>query len=709
MIRHKFDPSQSYTFVRYGRMSSDAQNPRSPDQQFQIIDVTIAKLGHSWVNLRDYRDDGITGKFLKRRPGFSAMLVDIRSSAVQPDLILLDTSERLGRAEELAEIRRQLRVRHGVLILTADSRFADPTTPAGHVMEAFENLRATEENRIKGHQVRRGKVDAIILNHWPGGPVPFGYKLKSILMERSGRQEVDYCLLVPNPKTSWIIVKLFNRAVETGDGQGKLAEFLNADDEVCRTRRKFISSTVGKWLGNPIYIGTLVWGKNDADIVEDVRILQPSAEEDIVVKPGFCEPLIEEKTWAAAQKVRIVRRERCRLAKEKARTNKDQFGKKLIKPLVPGVALVYPLSGLVVCAACGRAMTVSAGGVFKTKSGEERRYPAYFCPGRLGGVCPNKRRIQEPWLFEEVVGRINLRLLPIGSASRERMDAKALEEGTWFLELLGFVQKELDGRRLAESRNHPNLERELRHVHNRVMGLRESLANFELAANVRRCLETDLGGLLNREAELQKTVSDDFKPPGSAQELVDPKQVVERLNRLAEVLRSGNPSEVNVELSHFVDRIECAGDGMVTLRTCRLGFAPSAFASVRTPQFSDQTVQPHDGPGWSDVTTRGTPRRRSIRCVEDRDAAHFVADPNRFEGLPDAWFWTETFRQPKRNAWAEDHADEVYSARLTVEGKVRATFPELEKQFGRSKPTLRNAISIAAKRRRDGRDCNDAP
>jgi DNA invertase Pin-like site-specific DNA recombinase len=697
MINYDFAPERPYKHVRYGRMSSDAQNPRSPDQQFQVIDDTVVKQGYPWVHLRDYRDDGVTGKYLKRRHGFSAMLADIRSGAIQPDLILLDTSERLGRAEELAEIRRQLRVRHGVLILTADSRFADPTTPAGHVMEAFENLRATEENRIKGHQVRRGKIDAIMQKHWPGGPTPFGYKLQSVLVERNGRQEVDYCLLVPDSETSWIMVKLFQLAEQTGRGQTKLAELLNADDEIPETFRNFVPSTVGRWLANPIYIGTLVWGENKADIVEDVRILRAAAEDDVIVKPDFCEPLIDRKTWDPVQNLRAIRSERSRRAKENAKVNESQPDEKLIKPLVPGVALVYPLSGLVVCATCGRAMTVSVGAKFKAKSGAERRYPAYFCPGSLSRACSNRCRMQEPWLFHEVVQRINVKLLSVDPTDQDRLNAKQLEGSPWFQELLELVQRELDRNNSEECRNRPNLEHELQQARDRMAGLRESLANSKLAANVRQCLEVDLGELLDREGDLRKQVQAEQKRPESARELVDPEQVTERLKRLDEVLSYGNPSEVNVELSHLIDRIECSNDGTVTLRVCPVGIASSVLASGSPPnsKVDAAAVQQAETSG---AIVRGTPRRRSIRRVEDRDAAHFVADPNRFRNVPEAWFWIDAFQKPVRRTWPESHADEVHAMRFAADGTVKMKVKQLEKHFSRSKPTILAALRIATQR-----------
>src|SRR5206468_1023802 len=122
-----------------------------------------------------------------KRPDFQRMLREIRTEAIHVDAILVDTFERFGRAEELATLRRELYKQHGVLVLTADSQFADPTSATGQVMAAFECLRATEENRVKAHNVLRGKRDAARQGHWPGGLPPFGYKLESVMTVRNGR------------------------------------------------------------------------------------------------------------------------------------------------------------------------------------------------------------------------------------------------------------------------------------------------------------------------------------------------------------------------------------------------------------------------------------------------------------------------------------------------------------------------------------------
>src|SRR5207249_481929 len=123
------------------------------DQQFATIEETLRRHGFPWVHVRDDRDDGIKGRYNRKRPGFQRMLRDIRTGALEVDFILVDTLERFGRLDELQALRAELRHKHGVLVLTADSNFSDPNTPAGKALAAVEAMRATEDTRVKAHNV----------------------------------------------------------------------------------------------------------------------------------------------------------------------------------------------------------------------------------------------------------------------------------------------------------------------------------------------------------------------------------------------------------------------------------------------------------------------------------------------------------------------------------------------------------------------------
>jgi DNA invertase Pin-like site-specific DNA recombinase len=408
MLKRRFDPLKPLVVILYLRMSSDDQNPRSPQQQRDTIEAALRRLGYPWTILRAYVDEGISGRYLRRRPGFQNMLRDIRTGAVTADAILVDTFERFGRADELAALRQELYQHHGVLILTADSQFADPTSVSGKALAAFESLRASEDNRIKAHDVLRGKRDAARQGHWPGGPPPFGYTLESVMGERHGRQEVDHCILVPDADSAWIVKRLFELASTKGLGSTRLARMLNNDPDVPAAYKPFSDQTVNYWLQQPIYYGELVWEEHATAVVDDRRVIERNPENEMVRVPGFCEPLVSRETWDTVQEVRRVRSERARRARQ---ARKDNGGKQ-IAAVIPGLALTYLLSGLVRCGHCQRSMTVSSSPAYTTKSGETRRYPSYVCPGFVAGVCPNNTRIPEPWLREAVVELIRQRLFP---------------------------------------------------------------------------------------------------------------------------------------------------------------------------------------------------------------------------------------------------------------------------------------------------------
>lgn len=407
MLNNVFDPKKNYRAVIYARMSSDRQNPRSPDQQVEEIQRRIAGLGHRWNVIKVYRDDGISGKFLRKRPGFQSMLTDVRTGSMNVDLILVDTLERLGRVEELPTIRKELFERNGVLVLTGDSNFADPNTPQGKALGMFEAMRATEDGRVKAHNVLRGKRDAAKQKHWPGGPPPFGYKLQSIMKSVNGRDEVDYCLLVPNPGTRWIIELLFELAEQTSHGSTRLAKLLNDDTRIPGEHKPFRPETITYWLDSPIYYGDLIWARNTTGIVSDTRVVEANAPDDVLRVAEFCEPLVSRERWNSVQTVRQVRRERSL----EARRRKLSDDGKLIKAKAPGLTLNYLLSGLLHCE-CGLRMVASSGGAYTAKNGTQRRYASYACPGYLAGHCENNTRVPEEWIRSVVINKLRERLLP---------------------------------------------------------------------------------------------------------------------------------------------------------------------------------------------------------------------------------------------------------------------------------------------------------
>jgi hypothetical protein len=233
-------------------------------------------------------------------------------------------------------------------------------------------------------------------------------RLRSVLRDRNGRQEVDHCVLEHDPRSAWVVRKIFALGRDTGWGANRLARALNEDREIPGEFKPFNHSGVGYVLSNPIYIGELLWEEHATDIIDDVRVIKRNAEEDMVRVPDFCEPLISRDLWDAVAEMRRLRSEAYWRSRRKEETGKQ------IEPTAPGLVLKYLLTGLVRCGECGRSMRpVGSGG--QSKAGKSYHY--YACPGGLAGGCPNKTYVPEAWLREAVVARLRARLFPPPNAS----------------------------------------------------------------------------------------------------------------------------------------------------------------------------------------------------------------------------------------------------------------------------------------------------
>lgn len=180
---------------------------------------------------------------------------------------------------------------------------------------------------------------------------------------------------------------------------------LNEESRIPDDLKPFHPATIGWWLDSEIYYGELVWGKNCTGIVDDVRVKKSLPKAEWERYPNFCEPLVSRERWDRVHALRNARRE-LKAAQSKAEKSDHQ----IVGLNAPGIALKYPLTGLVRCRHCGRSMIPSSSPVYTTIAGEERRYVGYLCSGFAGGVCNNGTRIPEDWLRKMVMELVRQRL-----------------------------------------------------------------------------------------------------------------------------------------------------------------------------------------------------------------------------------------------------------------------------------------------------------
>ncbi len=677
MIRTTFDHSLPYTYLRYGRMSHESQNPRSPDQQFDTIDVELKRAAYQWAHVVDYRDDAISGRLLRKRPGFCQMLNDVKTGRVRVDLILVDTYERFGRADEFAALRRELHSKYGVLILTADSRFTDPTSVAGKALGFVESIRATSDAHVKAHNVLRGKIDAARLRHWPGGPAPVGYKLRSVMKPNTEPAEIDYRTLVPDPETSPVPLGMFTLARENGWGGGRIAKHLNQDVEFVVRYGKVGASKVDYVLGNPIYVGTLRFNRFATDIVDDRRVAARNDQDEVVYVEEFCEPIVRREVWDAVQQQRRQRSERIR----SARARKREPGGRQIKPLAPGIALKYPLSGLVRCSECGSAMRPTKGGGLN--------YHYYACPASLDARCSNRRKVRGDWLWRIFVARLRERLFRLP------------EDGTgaapvWLEELVGEIRAELLGLAARNQDRRPQLQRALAEIESKTAGWTQSLANPILPTAVRQRIEAEFNQAIVRKQQVETELAGLNHEARRADEMLDVDAAVERLLRLDAVLARGNPTEMNVELARHVEQIAVHPDGRVIVRTHWLGLFEGLTELLALPAGKDGPPETDERASQrSDaVKPRHALLTRHISNLGPVDGSSIGPSrvPLGFVKLPEKWVEQDVVRTPERHCWAHLHAQEVGEKRTETAWSQR----KLAKHFGVTPPTIRHALRIAA-------------
>jgi DNA invertase Pin-like site-specific DNA recombinase len=687
MLKRKVDLSLPLRVVKYGRMSSDQQNPRSPDQQFHEIDLTIKRLGHPWGILKTYRDDGISGRYVRKREEFQAMLRDIRAGLVRIDAILVDTWERIGRADELQSLRHELWTKYGVLILTANTQFADPTTESGKVVGMFEQVRATASNEIKAHEVFRGKRDLVLKKRWPGGPPPFGKKLKKCI-EVVGGRELVYSVLDRDPEREAVVIKILNLAKDHGWGQTRIAQKINADPDVPEKFKPMNEHTIGYMLDNPIYVGELLWAEYSSGVVDDTRILQKNPDSEMIRVPGFCEPVYPREDWDAIQAVRNERRKRLKAAAD-ARASAAGGGVKQLAATAPGMVLNYLLTGLIFCAQCNSRMApCSSRGASRTG----KRLSYYRCPLKVCGGCTNGRYIREDKLRAAVIGQLRSRLFPSPTA-----DANEGPIPKWLRALVLDVTAELQRRSANEPDPRPALLHQVGRLEDQMSGWLQSLGKGDLATSLRTGLETQYAAAADELGALRRRLDQRESADVRAQHVLDTSSAIERLRRLDEVLASGNVTAGNLELSLHIDRIDVYPDGRIMMLTSKLGIFEGAPELLARPVTG--AAVPESPASCHRVKSR---RRAKLRVDEaigevplrESDKAQ-AADVRRFSGLDAVWFWDDPIQICGETYWSAQNASRV-AAKRGGDPNCR-TLVALAAHFSVSIPTIRKALRLAAK------------
>lgn len=378
----------------YARYSSEMQSPRSIDDQLRECREHAERQG--WAIALVEADAATRAAALAGRDGFARVKAAAERGEI--DLILVHELSRISRnfgdgigiAHEMAKL--------GVAL--ADTRFGqiDIKSQVGQMFLAMGFSQSQAETEKLADRSKRGLKGKVLGGFSAGGQPPYGFEREPVFSEherdRDGRPKRIGVRFKHHPVEAVVVRRIFDEYAR-GESKWGIARGLTADGVPTRRAGKLYDKRVvgGAWqaatvkgiLENEIHIGHYVWQRTARSGPP-----HPSGKKAQIATPttawaridNFAEPIVDRALWDVVQ---------ARLAADAAEYAASHTGR---------LGVQYVLSGLVRCAVCGSAFSLSA-----RRSGAS----AYACGmARRGATaCSNGAVLPRVPLEERVKGALD--------------------------------------------------------------------------------------------------------------------------------------------------------------------------------------------------------------------------------------------------------------------------------------------------------------
>lgn len=340
--------------VAYARFSSDRQQESSIT--VQLADIRKFCASHQIHLIREYVDEAQTGTNANRK-SFQQMVQDVKEREFQ--LIIVHRMDRWARNVDDGRYYKKYFKKYGAKIVSAIEGFNE--TPEGEFYELMSMGIAELYSKKLARECAAGKVANALEGKAHGGTPLLGYAV------RNKRYVID-------EREAEAVKVIFQMALE-GYSYGQIRDYLNKHGYRHSDGRLF-SAHFYDILRNRKYIGEYVYNRTVSKDENGYRNNHKNrAEQDIIRLQGVMPQIIDTETFERVQAMLDSRKA------TSLYTPKRKAGKML-------------LSGLLLCAECGRAICGS------TASGDGFRYSVYRC-GAKGLTC-STRTINSRYLDEYV-------------------------------------------------------------------------------------------------------------------------------------------------------------------------------------------------------------------------------------------------------------------------------------------------------------------
>ena len=325
-------PVRVVFYVRFSSWQQDGEN--SKEGQLQALQDYADANG--MVVVGTYIDEGVSGK-RDDRAQLNRLMRNARNRERPFDEVLVWKFDRFGRRASTMGTRISELEDLGIGI----TAIQQPIQGKPAVVKFFRTMMGGFAEYVSdnmGEDIARGRKTSASHGVWTSPTVPFGYK-RDYRMDRNKMRP----FLVPDPNTSWVIVRLFDEYV-SGSSTTKIATTFREQDVPGPTEKPWTPRRALQMLKNIEYAGFIHFGKRSK--FDDTEEVTPWPEMEII-------PL---DLYDRAQGIMASRVPTKRHPRE--------------------VASKHLLSGLVYC---------HKGGFKMSPTGGERSY--YNCNGRSDGLC----------------------------------------------------------------------------------------------------------------------------------------------------------------------------------------------------------------------------------------------------------------------------------------------------------------------------------
>ncbi len=364
----------------YCRVSTEKEAQiDSLEKQIEFFNEFTKKNGYDLYKL--YADEGISGKQIKHRKQFQAMMQDAKAKKFEK-VVVKDVSRFARNTVDLLQSIRELKS-YGIEVDFLNN---------GEIMEGGSEFiltilgaMAQQESANMSKRVKFGKDITAQKGRVPN--IVFGYD--KIPDER-------YTLKI-NEEEAQIVKEIFENYVYKGMGTTKIAWELNERGiRTKKTKSRWVQTSIVRMLKNPIYTGRVTNKKSEVtDFITGTRKDLPEEEWIVVEKPEM--RIISDELFNKAQEILVQRSTEFKLNCKREKTS-------------------YVFSTLIYCKHCGYSYRRTKRKY--TENGKE--YIRWVCSGRNSmGVssCPNTTVIDE----EELLNAIKEYLKTIISNKKEFM------------------------------------------------------------------------------------------------------------------------------------------------------------------------------------------------------------------------------------------------------------------------------------------------